>query len=992
MAQNINRIQFAIIGFFFVGNLLAQSVSFPNESMLSRIRRIAEVAKENGKSITYESQFLNDISVPPLKTTSTDIETLLSLSLENTSLFYHKINASRFVIIPRTDIKPVVSGHLVGKVTDIFGNPLAGAIVWVQSEQKGTMTGLSGDFAMTMPIGAFSVEVRFLGYGTVQVTPVVVEAAQNFRLDVALKEVNVPLSEIVIIQIPPESTIIGALRAQKNKPYIRTILAAQEMERSAAKTVRDALQLIPGIASTKNNGIIIRGAGGRWNEIALDGIPIPNYDPSYHIFSFNLLPVSLANSIRLLKSATPDIPVNFGSAMIDIATNDIPEQNFVQLKTELQLNPQSTFQKQRTRKRGKWDFIGLDDRSRDVPENAAPILPKHFRIYDRKTPPSQIHSMTIGRTHTIADNGNRVGLLLSLSYRNTQQQSVIEHTQRGRWKNIEQYTGNMSESRNEGHTFGYNTVSSGMLNMGWQFNKNRISLRNILTRSFENDLTEISQHLEDIPDNDKNLSHQFFNYPTFSVLLQNKIDGQHIIGSSSLQWNASHTLVQRERKDAAFSEMYKPLRDDSLLYFLHNNPQLRDIYPASSGRYRNREQSFRIGASISFPFHWGNSANKFTTGYNGNYKRIRYEFSELILQYKNSPAPEIYQAFEQGDFEKTMIEHLPFAMLEHRWNEKNRLVWGVRANYENIVRKWVFMPSANFTFTPANALNVRMSYQSSVIHPQLADYVPFPAYDTSLLGTSINRPIRSSSVQSFDFQIEKQMGMYDYISIGLFYRNIRHPIERTTYEYLQGERMYVLQNSDKAINYGIEANIRKQLDFIANTDFIRKIQFISGVTLTHSSVFGKRMVMIGKDEFTETESIQKRPLSGQMPYLFNVGLGYSDTKLNTDILFNRSSRQLFVLGESAFQHEYRAPFNSLEVTMNYRFKNGISLKLSGANLLNYREFFYTNTSDDYVRDEYNFPTDNLLPQKSENFDRGRDPVIYQLRNGRTFTFSISYNF
>jgi len=399
-----------------------------------------------------------------------------------------------------------------------------------------------------------------------------------------------------------------------------------------------------------------------------------------------------------------------------------------------------------------------------------------------------------------------------------------------------------------------------------------------------------------------------------------------------------------------------------------------------------------MGASVSFPFHWANSASKFTAGYNANYKRIRYGFSELILQYKNTPAPEIYRTFEQDNFEKTMMDHFPFAMLEHRWSEKLRVIWGVRANYENIVRKWEFMPSANVTFTPIRDLNVRLGYQRSVIHPQLADYVPFPVYDTYLLGTSVNRPIRSSSVQSVDFQIEKQLGAFDFISVGLFYRHIKHPIERTTYEYRQDERMYVLQNSDKAVNYGIEANARKQLDFIADAVFIRNIQFSAGYTLTRSSVYGKRMEMRDKDEFIETESIQKRPLSGQMPYLLNIGLNYSVKNLNANVIFNRSSRQLFVLGENAHGHEYRAPFNSLETAISYRLKNGISLKLSGINLLNANEIFYTNTPDDYVRDEYNFPTENLLPHKSENYDEGRDPVIHKTYDERAFSFSVNLTF
>jgi len=183
------------------------------------------------------------------------------------------------------------------------------------------------------------------------------------------------------------------------------------------------------------------------------------------------------------------------------------------------------------------------------------------------------------------------------------------------------------------------------------------------------------------------------------------------------------------------------------------------------------------------------------------------------------------------------------------------------------------------------------------------------------------------------------------------------------------------------------------LGFMTDADFMSRIQFTAGFTLTRSSVYGKRMVMKNNDEFVETESMQKRPLSGQMPYLLNVGLNYSDKNLNANILFNRSGRQLFVLGENAYGHEYRAPFNSLDATVSYRFsKSGIQLKLSGVNILNSTQIFYTNSPDDYVRDEYNFPTDNLLPHKSENFDPGHDPVIHKTYDGRSFAFSVSRTF
>lgn len=993
MPQSRLKILTSICLLFFVANALSQTVSFPFEPMRSRIERINETANEKEVSITYESRFVQGVSARALTSNSNNAEELLFLSLKNTPLTYRKINSSRLVIV-RLPNEESFTGNLAGKITDVFGVPLANATVWVKSLQKGTTAGMNGDYSLSLPTGSYAVEVRFLGFKPICIERVEIMKEQITRLDIALKETNIRLNEVAVTQAPLENTVIGALYAQRNTPYISAVLAAQEINRSAANNVLDALKLIPSVATTENDGLIIRGAGGRWNEVALDGISLPNYDPSFKIFSFDLLPVSLVDNIRLLKSSTSDIPIVFGNAMTEILTKDIPERNFVQLRAEYQFNTQSTFKHQHNRKRGKWDFIGMDNGSREMPISTEPLFsPEHFRIFRQNTPPSQHYSATVGRVRALANKGDRMGLIFSLTFRNVQRQSIIEHTQRGRWKNIGQYTGNMNESRNVGNSYQYNSILGGMLNAGWQFGRNRISFRNIFSQSFENDLTTVSQHLEDIPDNDKNLSRQFFNYPTFSRLLQNKLNGQHAIGNASLNWNVSHTLVRRERKDAAFSEMYKPLRDDSLLYFLHRNSQLKDKFPASSGWYSNREQSFRMGASASFPFHWFSLTGKFTAGYDGSYKQIRYRYGESILHYAQSPASQVYRKFEQNSFQKTMVEHFPFAMVEQRWNEKLRLTYGIRGSYETVAREWSVMPSANVVYMPQNGVNVRMSYRYSVIRPQLADYIPYPVYDTHLLGTSVNRPTRPSSVQAVDFQIEKYIGSHDLLSAGLFFRHINRPIERTTYQFRADERMYVLQNSDKAVNYGIEANARKKLDFITDAVFLRNIQLVAGFMFTRSTVEGKRLVMNDKKEFVEAESTQKRPLTGQMPYLINIGLNYSNKNLNANVIFNRNSRQLFVLGENAHQHEYRAPHNSLEATVSYRFpQNGILLKISGTNLLNTKKNFYTNTPDDYVRDEYNFPTENLLPHKSENFDSGRDPVIHQLKNGRTFTFSVNYNF
>lgn len=889
---------------------------------------------------------------------------------------------------------------------------------------------MNGDYSLALPPGNYAIQVGFMGYEPVRIQHAEVKENRTTRLDIALKETDIRLDEVVVTYTQPESTIAGALRAQRNTPYISSVLGSQQINRSAGTTVQDAMTLLPGISFDENQSQIIRGTGGRWNEILLDGIPLPNYDPSYKVFSFDLIPVALVDNICLLKSSTPDIPVGFAGGITEIITKDIPEQNYVQIKASYQFNTLSTFKTLRGRRKGNFDFIGFDDRSREMPESFLSVIPGvpekmpenttlfpagHFAISDRKSLPSPQYNITVGRTYSLREKGDRFGFVLSLSYQNSLQQSVIHHTQRGRWDYISSYMGNYDGKRNEGHTHSYNSVTGGVLNAGWQFGNNRISFRNVFTRSFDNDLTEVTARLKDIPGKESNLSHQFLNYPTFSDLYQNKLEGQHVLDNVSLRWNVSRTFVQRERKDAAFSEMYKPLKDDSLLYFLHRNPELRAIYPASSGWYTTRERNFHAGLSLSHSFRLNRMHNKMTVGYNGNYKHLRFISNEALYSYENSqdienPSSRVYQILERNSFSGNTVQHLPFVMFEHWWNEKIRVVWGVRGDHEAYgtigadgqtvsgeTRKWHTAPSVNVMYTPVKNVNTRVNYQRSVVRPKLADYIPYPIYDTYLLGTSVNRAVSPSTVQSVDFLVEKYIGALDIISAGLFYRHIDHPIERTTSLYEYDERMYVLQNSDEAYSYGFEADIRKHLDFIGSSDFLRKIQLSAGFVLTRSSVKGKRVMMIpqGDEEylFIETESTQKRPLSGQMPYQLNTGISYTGKSLHANILFNRSGRQLFLLGENAYQHEYRAPLNLIEASISYRFpKNNLILKVSGSNLLDTSQIYYTNTEDDYVRDEYGFPTDRLLPGKTENYDKTRDPIIHEVRNGRSFTFSLSRTF
>ncbi|MBI3189587.1 MAG: carboxypeptidase regulatory-like domain-containing protein, partial [Ignavibacteriales bacterium] len=144
--------------------------------------------------------------------------------------------ASTAVVKPSDTIKTIVvqqaettmtqpksssTGTITGKVVDTEGNPLVGTTVVVVGTTRGGVTDNQGNFSIIgIPKGSYSLRISNIGYASIEITSVQVEAKQSTPLNATLQSSAVAMSEVTIradqVLVQPLTT--SSARSATQKP------------------------------------------------------------------------------------------------------------------------------------------------------------------------------------------------------------------------------------------------------------------------------------------------------------------------------------------------------------------------------------------------------------------------------------------------------------------------------------------------------------------------------------------------------------------------------------------------------------------------------------------------------------------------------------------------------------------------------------------------------------------------------------------------------
>ena len=177
---------------------------------------------------------------------------------------------------------------------------------------------------------------------------------------------------------------------------------------------------------------------------------------------------------------------------------------------------------------------------------------------------------------------------------------------------------------------------------------------------------------------------------------------------------------------------------------------------------------------------------------------------------------------------------------------------------------------------------------------------------------------------------------------------------------------YSYENAEGADTYGIEVEIKKNLDFIGLDDF---------------SVNFNGALIKSKVRFAEGSNERDRAMQGQSPYLINAGLFYQPKNLglNVALLYNRIGKRIVGVGRSLgsgdnvvnIPDSYEMPRNTLDLSASKKLGEHFEVKLSLRNIL----------------------AEDVSYKQFEETSSGKvEEVTRQFSPGRNYSLSVSYAF
>lgn len=709
----------------------------------------------------------------------------------------------------------------------------------------------------------------------------------------------------------------------------------------------------------------------------------------------------------------------------------------------------------------EFDYHVFGDKFKYNPEPFIYEQSKLFK-YDLVTPykytsmPNSNAQLTWGKVFR-TENAGKLGFVTAVSFRNTQAADSVLSITRGNWHTrtftqLDTLLNAPENKRNRGKNDKFSTILSGILNVGWEYGKHHLGFRNIYVRKFDNTYSSLRGINEELGSGGGN-DDTYINYasPMFQDLIQSKLEGKHRFGIFGLDWTLSHTYANR-RYAGVGRTLWVEKFDTGFPYWSWGmgGPMRRDQLGNYVGHHQNYERMLQGEVAGSVNFNIGPVKNQFKTGGMINGKDGQFSFREVTLGVpgRNSLDPRYrYLSFQDAmhpdhmhpgggfafyswipgpsgelpQFHGRTDETAFFAMLEHKWSIL-RLVWGARFinyRYTNFVNEevqglntrihqkdvlpeepWTVIPSANLTVSPLKWMDFRLSYSQSVLRPELQERLQFHFYDPVFGAYRAGADnLKSTHITAYDARIDIYPGAGEIISMGGFYRFLEDPIELVERSYA-GHTAYLLENTNWAKNWGYEFEVRKNFEFIAPAlkDF-----WVSGnLSLILSKVENYY------DAFTDLQGkvhmqarILKRPLYGQTPYIYNIGLMYDGPSFGANVVYNASGRRMLYFSyQGISQTEYQDKDSKLDAQLSYRFKKpNINIKLNMSNLLSPYTIYYRNMGDydleriqTHTPEGYPYMKVDLVPnKKNPDYRDDDDYLTYVTRPGRTFSISISWD-
>jgi outer membrane receptor for ferrienterochelin and colicin len=911
------------------------------------------------------------------------------------------------------------SGSIEGVITDSTTHEtLVGASVVIEGTNTGAVSDFEGKYALkNVKPGSYNLIFTYISYNRQVIKNVNVAAGPPTNLNAFLSSHNITIKEVEVIQHKLTNTENSVLLEMKESKQVVSGISGELIGKNQDRNAAEVVKRISGVSILDDRFIMIRGLNDRYNTVWLNGAAAPSSETDRKSFSFDIIPASLIDRILVFKTPSPELPSDFAGGAVKIFTKN-HTYNKLEINITGGFRPGSTF-KSFTGDHSATDWLGFDNGYRQLPANLPKmtsgltqdqlyaldskfsnnwILDKHQTFLDKG----------LGATYSTDFNlfHKDISSISSLSYSNT-------NTDYNMLRRVYLLTGNQHY---EDQQYTNNVRSSAIQNFQISLSPgNTIVFNNLFNQMGRNRYT----FRKAIDESGLELQDQHAIWYQSRTVYNAQLIGTHSLNEkkTDIDWLLGYSFSRKNEPDLRRAAYSVTERGDSILHGILT-PASGQVDITRAGRLYQKlsEGTYTAALNLKHDVTIRNFKFQVLTGTYQEYKSR--DFNARAFGYSPNNSENFQQTLQylplNEIFSSQYINPDGFKLLEdpdptYKYTATNFLsafyasgnfsLWkkldvsgGVRfehnvqeisssLNFDPIdktVTTNFLLPSVNVSYNFTEKSLLRGAYGKSVNRPEFRENAPFNYYDFENLATILghlyehpNSPLKVATIQNYDLRYEFYPERKEIISLAIFYKKFKDPIESVTIP-SGGNLVYSYDNAPKAYIYGAELDIRKNLNVL---DQLFSSAFFEKMSLVVNAALMKSRVSLDKNVSTDAWSTN-RPLQGQSPYLINAGLYYQNDKagLSLSSVYNVFGPRIIYVGSSDYPDVVEVPRHVLDLNITKRISRTVDITVSGKDMLNQRSIWLQDTN------------------KDSKYDPKTDFILMNYRPGSYYTLSVKFHF
>ena len=870
------------------------------------------------------------------------------------------------------------TGTIEGTLTDkeANGEPLPFANVIIKGTTKGTTTDFDGKYIMeNVEVGTYTIEFSFVGYETLEIPNVTVEADKFTRIDAALGASAAALDEVFITVQTSRERETALLLEQKEAVAVVESIGAEQMSKLGVSDASGATTKISGVSKTDGTGdVFVRGLGDRYLSTTLNGLPIPSDDIERKNIGLDLFNTRLIQSIGVSKTMSPNLSADQASGNINILSKELSGSSQLSARVGSAINTNVL-------QGGVFDNYKVSANSNDV---TAGIYVKDIstgRAITDQTWSPQTENLPVDNNISFSI-GKKLGERLKVLF-TAGQNSTYEY----RNGVFRQFRSNfIDDSIPDAITWNKEVATSAMLTANFKANDNNdikltaLVINKVTDQVFEGGRAGTASIFEEA---DEGEAFQFIRDQNLKKTLVSvtQLSGDHDISeTNTLSWAGGYNFLSAD----------EPNRIRNEVNFNFTDPEDADLVQLGrTGGFQQRKSVQKIedveynGRVADLWKILDTDTRKFNINVGANYRNKTRDFrsrfygvEETVINAINPESiDQISDIFTQENFDNNLLKLnvqdpdfydgtlqsvAAFANFSGQLG-KFSIAAGLRFQKDDIdvnfdVGNFAgrtgssnkdyrrLYPSVNLKYDINEKHSIRFANSTTRTLPEFKEIAPFEYVSPQGQITRGNIDIEASTNYNYDLKWEFFPTNDQLISVTGFYKEIEDPINKVQDRGSAGIFSY-FNSGDQAEVFGMELETRVNL--IAGDEQPKLRLNLNAARLWHTQDL--KDVIDENGDLVRSFKYNNRTeadLQGASDWIVNTSLNFETNQefpLDASLVANYASDRVFALGAAEIQSSSDINFNeeivengfvTLDAIINKELNENWTIGLRARNLLN----------------------------------------------------------